>query len=300
MGKAAFFPLTDAPLAVFFSIANALTMGLFGFLVRHSESRANAATGVLIGLIVSLPFMAVATYFLWEPSWWNWKALGLFAAAGAINPAVGRVFLFLSIYRLGLARAVPLVSTLPLASAGLGIAFLGERPGAAVYAGTLLVVAGCMAITSRKGMEGSWDRRSLWMPFAAVAAFSLAHLWQKIGLALVPSPVLGLTVMSAVGAACLLLFGRALPEVHRPRLGRGGWLFLGMTGLLNTLSVLCHFSALRYGDLTLVAPLTSTAPFFSLVLSWAFLRDSERVTLRVLAGTALVVLGGALITWRAL
>ncbi|MEK6709472.1 MAG: DMT family transporter [Nitrospinota bacterium] len=294
-------PMTDAALAVAYSLACAITMGLFGFLVRRAESRANAVTGVLIGLAVSLPFMAAATAYLWEPGWWSWKALGLFAAAGAINPAVGRVFLFLSIHRLGLARAVPLVSALPLATAGLGIAFLGERPGPIVLAGTLLVTGGCMAITSRKGMEGRWDRRFLWMPFVSVAAFSVAHLWQKMGLVLVPSPILGLTVMSLSGAACLLLFGGLLPQAHRPVLGSGAaWIYLGLTGLLNTVSILFHFSALRYGDLTIVAPLFSTAPFFSLLLSWAFLRESERVTLWVVAGTALVALGGVLIGWRAL
>jgi len=301
MSAAYLHPMTDAALAVAYSLACAITMGLFGFLVRRAENRANAVTGVLIGLVVSLPFMASATLLLWQPGWWNVKALVLFAAAGAINPAVGRVFLFLSIHRLGLARAVPLISALPLATAGLGIAFLGESPGLIVLAGTLLVAAGCMAITSRKGMEGRWDRRWLWMPFVSVAAFSVAHLWQKMGLVLVPSPILGLTVMSLSGAACLLLFGRFLPRTHRPVLESGSaWAFLGLAGLLNTLSILFHFSALRYGDLTVVAPLSSTAPFFSLLLGWAFLRESERVTLWVVAGTTLVVLGGALITWRVL
>ena len=293
--------MTDTWLAVVYSLASAITMGLFSFLVRRAENRANAVTGVLIGLAVSLPFMAGATLHLWQPGWWNVKALVLFAAAGAINPAVGRVFFFLSIHRLGVARAVPLISALPLATAGLGIAFLGERPGPIVAAGTLLVAAGCMGITSRKGMEGGWDRRFVWMPFVSVAAFSVAHLWQKMGLALVPSPILGLTAMSLSGAACLLLFGGLLPRAHRPALGRGAaWIYLGLTGLLNTLSILFHFSALRYGDLTVVAPLSSTAPFFSLLLGWAFLRESERVTLWVVAGTTLVVLGGALITWRVL
>ncbi|MBI2132574.1 MAG: DMT family transporter [Candidatus Tectomicrobia bacterium] len=293
--------MTDTILAVAYSLASASTMGLFGVLVRRAESRANAVTGVLIGIVVSLPFLAASTAYLWEPGWWNLRALVLFAAAGAINPAVGRVFLFLSIHRLGVARAVPLISALPLATAGLGIAFLGERPGLIILAGTLLVAAGCMAITSRRGMEGKWDRKFLWMPFAAVAAFSVAHLWQKMGLALVPSPILGLTVMSLAGAACLFLFGGFLPRAHRPVLGSGAaWVVLGLTGLLNTLSILFYFSALRYGDLTIVAPLFSTAPFFSLLLSWAFLRDLERVTPRMVSGTVLVVLGGVLITWRVL
>jgi drug/metabolite transporter (DMT)-like permease len=39
---------------------------------------------------------------------------------------------------------------------------------------------------------------------------------------------------------------------------------------------------------------------FSLLLSWIFLRDLERVTGLIVAGTLLTVLGAALIAWRIL
>ena len=69
--------------------------------------------------------------------------------------------------------------------------------------------------------------------------------------------------------------------------------------MLNGLSVFLHFSALNYGDLTIVTPLSATAPFFALFLSWLLLRDVERVTVPIVLGTVLIVLGGILIAWRA-
>jgi drug/metabolite transporter (DMT)-like permease len=42
------------------------------------------------------------------------------------------------------------------------------------------------------------------------------------------------------------------------------------------------------------------APFFALVMSYLFLRDVERVTGLVVAGTALSVAGGVIIGWRVL
>lgn len=293
--------MTDTTLAVIFAIANAFTVSFLNLIVRRAERYANAATGVLIGLLVGLPFMLAGTLWLWEPGWWEWRAWALFAASGAVGPAVARVFYFLSIHRLGVPRAIPLISTMPLAAAVMGIAFLGERPGAVVLAGTLSVVAGCMAITSKRGGDRSWSRRDVWLPLASVVAFTLSHVWRKVGLALVPSPILGLTVMSAAGAVCLWLFGRFLPPGQRPALGApGAWRIYGVAGLFNAGSVLLHFYALRHGDLTVVIPLASTAPFFSLALSWMFLRDTDRVTGLIVAGTVLVVAGGALITWRVL
>ncbi|MEK6709645.1 MAG: DMT family transporter, partial [Nitrospinota bacterium] len=242
--------MPDTALAVAFSLANAVAVTFLNLVVRRAEGYANAATGVLIGLLACLPVMAAATFYLWQPGWWDWRAWAVFAASGAAGPSIARVLLFLSIHRLGVPRAAPLISTMPLAAAVMGTAFLGERPGPVVLAGTVLIVAGCMAITSKRGEDKSWNRRDLWLPFASVAAFSLSHLLRKLGLALVPSPLLGLTVMSAAGAAFLWLFGRALAKEQRPALGtRAAWGMYGVAGGVNSIAVLLHFSALRHGDL---------------------------------------------------
>ena len=293
--------MPNTPLAVSFALANAVTVSFLNLSVRRADRHGNAATGVSIGLLFALPFTGAASWYLWREGWWDPAAWAYFAASGAVGPSVARVLLFLSIQRLGVPRAVPLVSTMPLAAAVMGIAFLDERPGLIVLAGTLLVVAGCMAITAKRGEDRSWSRHDLWLPFASVVAFSLSHVLRKKGLVLVPSPVLGFTVMSAAGLACLWLFGGLLPREQRPGWGTAAaWRVYSVAGAFNAVSVLFHFYALQHGDLTVVIPLASTAPFFSLVLSWIFLRGIDRVTGLIVAGTVLVVLGGALITWRVL
>jgi drug/metabolite transporter (DMT)-like permease len=288
-------------LAVVFAFGNAMATSIFGLFVRRGERLANPTTGVLIGLLVNLPIMGAATWYFWESHWWNPLGILCFVVDGIVGPPVGRVLLYLSIQRLGLSRSAPLMATLPLVASLMGIVVLGERPGWPIVAGTLFVVAGCAAITSRRGGGAAWDRRQMWLPFAAVAAFSLGHLFRKVGLGIVPSPILGVTVMSLSGALFLYPMGQLLPEAYRPRPGRWrAWPFFAMVGLVNTVAVGSHFAALRFGDLSVVSPLTSTGPLFSLLLSWIFLRDLERVTPWIVAGTVLVVMGGVVITWRAL
>jgi uncharacterized membrane protein len=56
--------------------------------------------------------------------------------------------------------------------------------------------------------------------------------------------------------------------------------------------------ALKLGTVSVVAPISATAPIFVLPLSLLFLRGIERLTARVVIGTTLVVLGVYLITAR--
>ena len=79
-----------------------------------------------------------------------------------------------------------------------------------------------------------------------------------------------------------------------------GVVFYGACGLINTLTFLLSFHAIMRGDITVVTPISSMAPFFALVMSHLFLRDVERVTGPVVLGTVFTVAGGAIIGWRVL
>jgi uncharacterized membrane protein len=67
-------------------------------------------------------------------------------------------------------------------------------------------------------------------------------------------------------------------------------------GIAENTSVFLTVVALGLGTVSVVTPLTATAPIFVLFLSLAFLRGIERLTVRVVAGTVLIVLGVYLIT----
>ena len=59
------------------------------------------------------------------------------------------------------------------------------------------------------------------------------------------------------------------------------------------------YYALSFGEVIVVIPVTSTSPFFALTLSAIFLRDIEKVTLKIVLGACLIVIGVALVTlWK--
>jgi uncharacterized membrane protein len=67
-------------------------------------------------------------------------------------------------------------------------------------------------------------------------------------------------------------------------------------GVLENGAVFLTILALTLGAVSVVVPLTGTAPIFVLLLSPLFLRDVEVLNRRVVLGTVLVVLGVYLIT----
>ena len=59
------------------------------------------------------------------------------------------------------------------------------------------------------------------------------------------------------------------------------------------------YYALDLGKVSVVIPISSTGPFFSLVLAAMFLRDVEKVTLRIVTSATMIVGGVVLLTlWK--
>jgi len=59
------------------------------------------------------------------------------------------------------------------------------------------------------------------------------------------------------------------------------------------------YYALDLGKVTVVIPISSTGPLFALTLSAIFLRDVERVTLKIVLGAGLIIAGVLLISlWK--
>ena len=70
-------------------------------------------------------------------------------------------------------------------------------------------------------------------------------------------------------------------------------------GVTISVGMVCIYYALDLGKVSVVIPISSTGPFFSLILTAIFLRDVEKVNLRVVVSAALIVGGVVLLTlWK--
>jgi uncharacterized membrane protein len=175
----------------------------------------------------------------------------------------------------------------------MAIAFLGERPGWTIGTGTLLIVGGVMTLVGERSGRGV---RGLALPLGSAILFGVAPLLRKIALGYIPSPAFGVAVASLAALTTFLLLSPLVPSSERWSMrGRALPYFIG-GGLIGGVANWIYFTALAWGTISVVVPLTFTQPLFNIALAVLFLKDLEKTTGPLLWGTLLVVAGAALIT----
>jgi DME family drug/metabolite transporter len=221
--------------------------------------------------------------------------------AGLIAPGLARIFLYTGIEKVGVSITSPVRSTFPFFSILPAVILLKERFTVFVAVATVITAGGVILLSlsspgkTRAPGQLHWKKRDLAFPFAAAMCYGVSNFFKKLGMNLMDSPLLAAAI---VATAALLLFLLLTPVTKRQgpfRMGRGSLTFCSLGGLAASLAQICMYAALKTGDLVIVGPLISTTPLFILLLTFLFLRSSERVTFRMVSGVAAIVIGVVLL-----
>jgi drug/metabolite transporter (DMT)-like permease len=290
--------------------------------VTVSAPAMNLGKCLSAGALLSLT--AVALDGLPQPSA---RALGLLAASGLAGLTVGDTAYFGAIVRLGVPRAILLLSTAPILATLGGVLALGERPSPRAWLGMAIALAGVLLVLRRPGSSGArptGDPR----PDGPAAdeseghgAGSRPHGGEAVGLALGVLGAVGQATGSVLSRAALV--GDAPPTAVQSAAFR---LAVGATGLLvvagvagrarsllgelkapraavriaaaSLVGTYCGLWLAQYGlghasSTGVASTLLATSPVFAVPL--AHLTGAERATQRSLAGSALAVAGIALL-----
>ncbi len=215
-----------------------------------------------------------------------------FMASGTLQPLLARIFLYIGIDRLGVARAMPLRGVGPLFSVAIAVVFLHERPVVPVYLGALLIVAGGWLVLYRKdGASSDWRLLDAIYPLMAAFLAGVSQNFRKAGLLILPNPFVAGAVTTGTSLTIFVLYlwiKRQFPVVIP---SRESLPYFGPTAFVSAISQLLVFTSLNLGDVSVMIPLLNTTPLFSLLFSLIFLRDLEKVTVPIVLG-ALSMLGG--------
>lgn len=218
-----------------------------------------------------------------------------FMASGTLQPLLARIFLYIGIDRLGVARAMPLRGTGPLFAVAIAVFFLQERPAFPVYLGGLFIVAGGWLVLYRKGQASSdWRLLDALYPLLAAFLAAVSQNFRRAGLLILPNPFVAGAVTTGTSLTIFVIYlwiKRQFPVVIP---SRESLPYFGPTAFVSAVSQLLVFTSLNLGEVSVMIPLLNTTPLFSLLFSAIFLRDLERVTLPIVLG-ALSLLGGALL-----
>lgn len=131
--------------------------------------------------------------------------------------------------------------------------------------------------------------------FGAALAYGSSAVLVRKGLASMAPPLIGATISLLSGTLGLAIIGLRSPGINLRQEKKSVGLLL-IAGMFAGLGIMAHFFALSMAPVVMVSPLTSTNPLFVLLLSHFFLGQLERVTLRMVLGTGLIVVGVVLIT----
>lgn len=285
--------------AEFFALANAFLFALHNMFTKKGLRFSNPATAVITSLAINIVVLwGVSLLFLPLESLKTYGVF-IFILVGFFQPGLTRLLTYKGIETLGVAITDPIRASTPLFSAFFAILLLGESMTLPIFVATFLIIIGIILLSYRG--EAVRDIRLLYISYPLLASLlgGFSQILRKFGLGAVPHPFLAAAVTATssfvISLATLWVWGKKETFL----LNRECLPFYLAAGIAVSLGMVSIYYALDLGKVTVVIPISSTGPLFALTLSAIFLRDVERVTLKIVLGAGLIIAGVLLISlWK--
>jgi len=290
--------MTDIP-AELYALTNAFLFALHNLFTKKALRYSNPATAVISSLLINIVFLWAMALLLVPMANVTLASVLIFVGVGFFQPGLTRLLTYKGIDAIGVAITDPIRASTPLFSAIMAIIFLGEDITLPIVVATFMIIAGITLLSWRSGsMKLLGSAVYLWYPIGASALAGASQVVRKFGLAAVPHPFLAAAVTassSLVVSVLTMWYVEKTQETWKMNRNCFGW-FLA-AGITVSFAMICIYYALDLGKVSVVIPISSTGPLFSLILTAIFLRDVERVTLRIVLSATMIVGGVALLSW---
>ncbi|HYZ19603.1 MAG TPA: DMT family transporter [Gaiellaceae bacterium] len=278
---------------VLFACAAGLFLGAVNITMRRGLARASdAGTGAAV--IVTVAFALVAAAAVVTGSELGAGSLWPFLVLGAFVPGISQLVVVHAVRAAGASRAGILFGMAPLFSALIAIVAFGEPLRWWLVIGTLLVVAGGVALAWEGERPVEYRAYGAVLAVAVAVAFGVRDNVARAVSEDVTADALAQTTALLLGAS-IVLVANVLRRASSVRQLRGSLAAFATSGLLTALGQASLFEALGRARVTVVAPLAGTGVLWTVVLAAIFLGRTELVGRRLVLVALLVVAGGTLI-----
>ena len=225
-------------------------------------------------------------------------------AGVVVGMVIGDVLQFVSMTRIGVARAMPISSTFPLFTIAIAAVTLGERITARTIVGAVLVIAGVVlvALPRRAGVEEKPGEerlaaRAYWigvgMALTAALCWSISTTLSRVALRDI-DVITANTIRMPFSAVVSLLLSLRSGWLPPTKFGRQSLVILILCGIIGTAGGgFLYLTSIELAGAAKTAVLGSASPIFGLIGSVIFLR--ERPGPRGIIGTLITVGGIALV-----
>jgi drug/metabolite transporter (DMT)-like permease len=218
---------------------------------------------------------------------------------GVLSPGIVRLLYYSGLKSLGTAINSSVVSVYPLYTSLLAVVLLSEILSAENLLGIICIVVGIIFVDFSSNHLNSGQKRSmrkLVLPILAGLSLGLATIIRKFGLIVSNVPVLGVAIgysFSLIPYALILMFSASTRSaLSLKRDARFFWI----AGLGQAVSWIASFYALSFERVSIVTPLVSIEPVFVVPFAFFYLKETEHLSLKLVASILLTVLGVVLVT----
>ena len=280
----------DNTTGIIWALAAAVMAAFTGVLAARPLRQMGLMSATLLTNVFNMLVLALFGWWEYEPEEVTPEGMLWFALLGVTAYSYGRLVYYKAIDSIGPPRLMTLMSTAPLLSLSLAVFFLGEQPGPAVLGGTGLVVVGVILV-SYEPVRGRWFQPAILWGFASAISLGVSMFIRKKGLDAMPN--IALTVAWSNMVSIPIIYG--LRYLSPPALFDWGprWAVVTiiLVGVLNAGNQILYNLAIINAEVSVVGPIISSMPIFSVIFTVLMLRDMTRVRPRLVVGVCVTVAG---------
>jgi drug/metabolite transporter (DMT)-like permease len=245
-------------------------------------------------VIATLAFALLATVAVAAGSDADAGELWPFLVLGTFVPGLSQLLVVHAVQAAGASRAGILFGMAPVFSALIAIVAFGEPLRWPLVAGTLLVVAGGVALAWEGERPVDYRAYGAALAVTSAVAFGLRDNVARTASENIAADALAQATAIMLGASIALLANLLRQPSARPRLRRALAPFAS-SAIVTACAQATLLEALDRARVTVVAPLVGTGVLWTVVFAAIFLGRSERVGRRLVVVALLVLAGGTLV-----
>ncbi len=289
-------------MVIVFALMTTIAYGLDNFLIRKGLIYSPyPMVAAFITLTTNFFFFVVLSLIFVPFEFLKLDLIYLFIIAGILAPGGARLLSYKGLEILGMSITTPIINAESLFSVAMALFFLNEPMNFSIATGILSVVCGLALLSYEIGQKDKGDiskrfrYRYLFYPTLASLFYGVSVFFRKLGLNTLSSPILGATLTSGTSWVILIIALTTSGNMKQlAQVKKQGFIYFFLGGCATCIAWLSFFHALNIGRVAIVTPIATSYSLFTLFLSYLFLRDMERMSLKIIFGTILIV-GGVIL-----
>jgi len=281
------------------------------FITRAAMSKVGANIGFPVVLVVNVAFAAlvfgIERLLTHAPFLFHWQAAGWFALSGVVGIYLGRRMLLDAVHILGPARASVLHTASPVVTLIAAWFLVGEHLGLYEFLLMGLVFAGLLATQVQPARSSSalvgdrtTFRQAMVLSSLTVIGFGLGNAIRGLAIREWNEAALGAVLGSGAALLCQLASGSRIGAVF-DGLRRGDRRAIGLyaaSGIATVCGTMFSAMAMHRIEIAIATVVTYTTPLVVFPVSAFLYQNHEALSIRAVAGAAMVLLGIALLAFR--